>query len=146
MLDNRFNQTVNAPRRGRAFYTTPRTHLRRQDESPFYATAVRPIRHHVGRPCWTLPTNRFRWVAGSFIYCFSYTIVALYAFPSALVPLSVLVVVFPSFETTLRPETLYFPPFFFCVKVNVFAFTCLMAMVSYGDPVTGYSFPSYFAV
>ena len=32
MLDNRFNQTVNAPRRGRAFYTTPRTHLRRQDE------------------------------------------------------------------------------------------------------------------
>ncbi len=28
--------------------------------SPFYATAVRPIRHHVGRPSWTLPTNRFR--------------------------------------------------------------------------------------
>jgi len=46
-------------------------------------------------------------------YCLSQTIVALYALPSAFVPLMVLVVVLPSFETTLRPVTLYFPSFFF---------------------------------
>jgi len=42
----------------------------------------------------------------------------------------VAVTVLPSFETTDRPVTLYFPPFFFCVKVSVFAFTCLIAIVS----------------
>jgi hypothetical protein len=39
--------------------------------------------------------------------CLSQTIVALYALPSAFVPLMVLVIVLPSFETTLRAVTLY---------------------------------------
>jgi hypothetical protein len=46
-------------------------------------------------------------------YCLSQTIVARYALPSAFVPSIVLVIVLPSFETTLRPVTLYFPFFFF---------------------------------
>jgi hypothetical protein len=50
-----------------------------------------------------------------FGYCLSHIIVARYALPSALVPLMVLVIVLPSFETTLRPVTLYFPSFFFAL-------------------------------
>ena len=48
-------------------------------------------------------------------YCLSQTIVALYALPSVFIPLMVLVIVLPSFATTLRPVTLYFPSFFFAL-------------------------------
>jgi len=68
------------------------------------------------------------------------------AFPSALVPLEATVMVLPSFEITVRLVELYAPPAFLAVLVKVFASTCVMATVSHGAPVTGYSFPSYLAV
>ena len=68
--------------------------------------------------------------------------------PSALVPLVVVVIVLPPFETTVRPVTLYDPPVFLRSSVRVLAFTCLIAIVSYVKllPVTLTSVPSYFAV
>jgi hypothetical protein len=66
--------------------------------------------------------------------------------PSALLPLLVSVKVLPSLEMTVQPMVWYFPPVFFVSVVNVLASICLIEMVSHGASVTGYSFPSYFAV
>src|SRR5437773_3284927 len=102
------------------------------------------------RPRWTddvIVRGIRRWSRpAQFRHCFSETIVALVGFPSALVPLVVSVIVLPSLEMTVRPLLWYFPPVFLVSLVNVFAFICLMEIVSQGAPVTGCSLPSYFAV
>ena len=63
-------------------------------------------------------------------HCLSNTKVDVNSLPWPLVPLVVAVIVFPPFETTVRPVALYGPPVFFRSSVNVLAFTCLIEIVS----------------
>ena len=70
------------------------------------------------------------------------------ALPSALVPLVVMVMVFPAWDITVRPVALYEPPVFVRSSVNVLAFTCFTEMLSYStpSPETVAVVPSYFVV
>src|SRR6202521_721567 len=70
-------------------------------------------------------------------YCLSYTEIFLTFLPAGSVPLVVTVRVLPSADTTIRPVTVTFPPFF-AVNCNVWSSTFFNDRVSeLGSPVTG---------
>jgi hypothetical protein len=85
----------------------------------------------------------------SLFYCLSKTVTPLIGFPPASVTLSVMVVNFPSLETTLRDIPISFPPFNHVV-VYVLASTRLLAYISAPagttDPVIGVGLPSRLVV
>ena len=70
-------------------------------------------------------------------YCLSYTEIFVNFLPSESVPLVVTVRVLPSADTTIRPLSVTFPPFF-AVNCNVWSSTFFNDRVSeLGSPVTG---------
>jgi len=86
-------------------------------------------------------------IYGFLDYGLSKTATAVNALPSASVPFVAEVIIFPSFETTVRTVLWYFPPCFERSSVTVSALTGLRAVVSHGKPVPvrETALPSYLA-